>query len=282
MFVEERFAGQSGPCSACGQPITIPHSATAGGFPPPAKKAGVPIGVVLGIVGGVALFGFCIIGILVALLLPAIQAARTSARRAQSMNNLRQIGLALHNYHEIYRQLPPAYVTDSQGKPLYSWRVLILPFIEQNALYEQFDKTKAWNAPENLAISNMMVPVFRSPGDGSVAPNGTSYVCFTGPNTVLPGDKGISFASCTDGLSNTIMVVETQGIQGSWAAPNDIDTGNKPRPAIPPNAIKGNFPGGTNVLFADGSVQFMRDTIPSAGWIEMVDRQDGQGVRPSY
>ncbi|QDU78053.1 hypothetical protein Pan97_51330 [Bremerella volcania] len=78
-------------------------------------------------------------GIVVALLVPAIGQARMAAQRMQSQNNLKVIGLALHNYHDTYGTLPPAYIPDEDGQPMHSWRVLILPFVEANHIYAQYD-----------------------------------------------------------------------------------------------------------------------------------------------
>src|SRR6476469_182788 len=85
-----------------------------------------------------------IIGVLVALLLPAVQAAREAARRMQCSNHLKQIGLALQNYHDTFGSLPPAYLADSQGKPIHSWRVLILPFLENTTLYDRYSFDEPW------------------------------------------------------------------------------------------------------------------------------------------
>src|SRR5262249_18476914 len=129
-------------------------------------------------------------------------------------------GLALLNYQEVYGSLPPAYVTDAEGKKLYSWRVLILPYLEQPALYEAFDKTKAWNSPENAALSHQIIPVFESPGDpGELC----SYFAIAGRGTAFEGSKAIGFRDVTDGLSNTICVVEARNTGHTWAEPYDID-----------------------------------------------------------
>ncbi|MCL4191413.1 MAG: DUF1559 domain-containing protein, partial [Thermoguttaceae bacterium] len=102
------------------------------------------------------------IGVLVALLLPAVQAAREAARRSQSMNNLKQIGLAMHNYYDSYRTLPAQANYDPQGKPLLSWRVQLLPFLEQQALYAQFHQDEPWDSAHNKTLIDKMPPVYRS------------------------------------------------------------------------------------------------------------------------
>ena len=93
------------------------------------------------------------------LLLPAVQAAREAARRMSCSNNIKQIGLAMQNYHTAYGTLPPAYTVDAQGRPLHSWRTLILPFIEQQALYGEIDLSKPWNDP--VTTSGSLKPRFR-------------------------------------------------------------------------------------------------------------------------
>src|SRR5436190_7601184 len=86
-----------------------------------------------------------ILGLLVALLLPAMRfGTREAARRMQCSNHLKQIGLALQNYHDEYKSLPPAYIADTEGKPMHSWRVLILPFMEQKPLYDKYDFNEPW------------------------------------------------------------------------------------------------------------------------------------------
>src|SRR5437867_7559265 len=125
--VAEQYAGQTGPCAACGKPITIPLAAPGTGYsyaPHAAAVGGAGAGIVVVIIGVIGALVVCG-GILAALLLPAIQAAREAARRAQSSNNLKQIALALHNYHDVHGSFPPAVVTDANGQPLYSGRVLL-------------------------------------------------------------------------------------------------------------------------------------------------------------
>jgi len=107
-----------------------------------------------------------IIGILVALLLPAIQAAREAARRSQCSNNVKQLGLALHNYHDTYSSFPFSWMADLSRPPLMNaqvWGVRILPFMEESALYDQYDNNVAAvneMAPLNLdKITHLVTPI---------------------------------------------------------------------------------------------------------------------------
>ena len=103
--------------------------------------------------------GLAIVFVLVALLFPARRGSREAARRTQCRNNLKQIALALHNYESHYHALPPAYTIDAEGKPLHSWRTLILPWIEQVNLYNSIDLSKPWDDPANAEALNTVPQV---------------------------------------------------------------------------------------------------------------------------
>jgi prepilin-type processing-associated H-X9-DG protein len=204
-------------------------------------------------------------GILIALLLPAVQAAREAARRTQCSNNLKQIALAFHNYHDTYKTFPPAYIPDEDGKPMHSWRVLILPFLGHNDLYQRYNFDQPWDSPSNMAVTNAPIPVYRCPSDpGSGVPNETNYMVITGPTTVFDGDKACSIRNILDGTSNTIMVVETFGTGVSWAQPNDLDasTITFPDGAPGPNSPGSRHPGGLQAAMCDGAVHFLSDSMP--------------------
>ena len=103
-------------------------------------------------------------GILVGLLLPAVQSARGAARRMTASNNLKQVMLGLHNYHDAYKRLPPSAITDDNGKPLLSWRVAVLPFVEEQALYEKFHLDEPWDSEHNLPLSKELPAAYDLPG----------------------------------------------------------------------------------------------------------------------
>ncbi|MCE9529241.1 MAG: DUF1559 domain-containing protein [Planctomycetales bacterium] len=215
-------------------------------------------------------FGVLVVcgGVLVALLLPAVQQAREAARRMQSANNLKQIGLAMHIYHDLYKEFPPAVVKDADGKPLYSGMVLLLPMLEQQGLYERFDKSKAWDSPENLSLSNMNLDVFMDPSNPSNVAGRTDYLFITGKNSILEDVPGMKheMVKITDGTSYTMLVIEVKG-NASWAAPNTWDL-SKP--------FDGSHPGVVQAVFADGSVHALSKKIDPETLRRLVERNDGQ------
>lgn len=193
----------------------------------------------------------------VALALPAVQAARSAARRAQSMNNLKQIVLALHNYHDVYQHFPPQYSTDAEGKPLLSWRVHILPFLEQQALYRQFKLDEPWDSPNNKRLAETVLAVYTSPGSHA-APGRTNYLGVSGPQGVFNGEKPTVIMDITDGTSNTIAVVEASDtLAVPWSKPDDF----VPDAVDPAAGLGGLWPGGFLAAMCDGSVRMFNMTV---------------------
>ena len=129
-------------------------------------------------------------GVLVALLLPAVQSAREAARRAQCVNNLKQIGLAMHNYQSANNAFPRPAITDKDGKPLLSWRVAILPYIEQQELYNKFKLDEPWDSPHNKALIKEMPPIYVCPSRANVEPGTTTYRVFVGQGRDLREGPG--------------------------------------------------------------------------------------------
>ncbi|NUQ63300.1 MAG: DUF1559 domain-containing protein [Pirellulales bacterium] len=216
---------------------------------------------------------FAVIGILIALLLPATQSAREAARRSQCSNNLKQISLALHNYHDTFGQFPPAAIgphnvpRDRQ----FSWMVAILPFLEQQSLYERLRLDLPWDHPHNAAVLQMAPAVLFCPSDPTPSATlegfpKTSYVAVTGTDSTLGSgstrgviglDRGLRLDEITDGASNTIMAAEvTDG--GPWFA-GGVGTARRIDDWIEKKTWS-RHPGGGNFVFADASVRFMHET----------------------
>ena len=252
--VSEQYAGQTGPCAACGKPITVP-----GGFPgtnyayaPQGRGGGGAIAVAVAVL---ALCGLCVVPILIALILPAVQAAREAGRRVSSQNNLKQIAIGMLNYHDVHGAFPPAVVTDANGQPLYSGRVLLLPFIEQKPLYDQFDLTQAWDSPRNLAISQTTLKVFRDPSSAQTQAGQTDYLFVTGAGTAFAPPGPHNTGTIRDGMSNTLFIIDVRNSGIGWAEPRDVDV-SQPM-SFPP----GNHPGVTLGAFFDGSVKSISSTV---------------------
>jgi Protein of unknown function (DUF1559) len=204
----------------------------------------------------------CAFGLIVALG-RAVGDAREAARRSQCSCNYCQILLALHNYHSQYDALPPAYIADASGKPIHSWRVLLLPFIEQSALYNRYSFSEPWNGPNNIKLLNSMPSNFACPSRCSNPTHLTSYVAVTGPGTLFPGARSTKFDDVIDGMSNTLMIVEVDSVNVPWTAPWDLDVRtmsfqiNDAKHA----GISSKHPGGANVGVADGRTRWARNSV---------------------
>jgi prepilin-type processing-associated H-X9-DG protein len=209
------------------------------------------------------------------LLMPAVGSARGVARRAQCQNNLKQIALALQNYHEANGCFPPAYIADRNGKPMHSWRVLILPYLGQNPVYSAYDFTEPWDGPKNKKLSASLSPVYICPSEtnaGALGAFHTNYVAVVGRNAAWPGEKsrklGVDFPG---GASTTIMVVEVANSGIPWMEPRDLslDALGAAGAKSSALAVSGNHghsadffftydrPCGANVAMADGSVHYL-------------------------
>jgi prepilin-type processing-associated H-X9-DG protein len=216
-----------------------------------------------------------------ALLLPAMQASRSAARRAQSVNNLKQIGLALHNHHSTNERFPPQAITDKDGKPLLSWRVTILPFLEQQDLYNQFKLDEPWDSEHNKPLIARMPAVFAIPG-AAAEPGKTFYRGFSGPSTLFDPKvkEGVGIATVVDGTSNTIGIVEARKAV-IWTKPDEeipFDAAKPEKAKDLPPALGGHFPGGFNALFLDGSVRFLKETINLNVLRALITRDGGEVI----
>src|SRR5262249_3525398 len=142
------------------------------------------------------------------IILSSVQAVRELATRARDANNLKQIGLAMHNYHDANGAFPPAALYDKDGKALLSWRGLLLPYVEKDNLYQQFKVDEPWDSPHNKKLLARMPPVYKHPNVKKTSPGGTFYQVAVGKGTIFDGKRGLRITDITDGTSNTIMVAE--------------------------------------------------------------------------
>ncbi|QJW92691.1 DUF1559 family PulG-like putative transporter [Frigoriglobus tundricola] len=209
-------------------------------------------------------------------LVPAAQKLRGSAAQIQSANNLKQIGLAIHNYHDATGSLPQDIV-DKKGKPLLSWRVSLLPYLEQANLYNQFKLDEPWDSDNNKQWSQAMVKVFLSP-EAKLPEKPewgmTSYRGISGPGAVFEKGMRLTILNVTDGTSNTIGVIETDELV-PWAKPSDYPFDpKKPLPKIVPVGGKATF----LAAFVDGSVHSVKVSTPEKTLKALFTRAGGEVI----
>jgi len=205
----------------------------------------------------------------------AVQKVRNSAGRMSSVNNLKQLALAMFNYESVNGHFPAAAVYDKSGKPLLSWRVLVLPYIEQDALYKEFHLDEPWDSDHNKKLLDKMPPLFGGTDETARKNNETHYQTFVGKGAIFDGKKGKKIADITDGLSNTIMVVEAKKAV-PWTKPDDVsfDAGK----LVP--KLGGLFDGIFNAAMADGSVHSFPLTIKEEKLRALITRNGGEVIEP--
>lgn len=193
-----------------------------------------------------------VIGILVALLLPAVQAAREAARRNDSLARLRDFSIGLQNYHDTQGKFPAHASYSDDGKPLLSWRVHLLPYIEEAALYRQFHLDEPWDSEHNQKLIAQMPDIYQSAKSPLQQTDGkTLYMAPIGENYVMDGtENSVGLRQLTDGTSKTIVLVEADpGKAVIWTKPDDL----KVDPDNPVAGLGSLYAGGIfQAAFADG------------------------------
>ena len=205
---------------------------------------------------------------------PIIARARQAAQRSASVNNLKQIALAMHNYHSTYNRFPAAVIIGPDGKTPHSWRVELLPYLEQNELFTAYKMDEPWDSPNNKKVLEKMPRVFAAIPDAG----GTfsSYFVLSGDETAFPGERPVRIADITDGTSNTIMLVEAKR-DIPWTKPEDIPyEAKKPFPKL-----GGFFPEGFNAALCDGSVRFLANGIAEPVLRALTTRGGGE-IIPNF
>jgi hypothetical protein len=190
----------------------------------------------------------------------------------QCRNKLKQIGIALHNYHDDYGCFPPPYIADASGKPMHSWRVLLLPYIEERSLYELYDFSEPWNGPNNRLLAGEIPAVYRCTDLPRGLTSESAFLAIVGPSTAWRTDQPTSLSDIKDGLGNTLMVVEVHESGVNWLEPRDWAAATMPLPAsqLPQPKYQRHSHGrhahesGNWGVFADGNVHLLPSDMPPA------------------
>lgn len=232
-----------------------------------------------------------IIGVLIGLLLPAVQFARESARQTTCRNHLHQVGLALHAYHNMHRSLPigcidSRVVSRRRTSKNFAWSAALLPFIEQQSLHDSIDFGIPFDDSANALPASVVVDTY-------LCPTAPVQLVRRGPTQLGPMQRGpthygglygetlvdreqrdgvflyndaVAFRDCLDGLSQTMAVSEdVVGPHGEWINGNNVFVQshgiNDPSAWIFDNEIRSLHPGGATALFVDGSVHLIHESI---------------------
>jgi len=240
------------------------------------KPGGGTVLIIAIVVGVVALLGCGGLAILIGLLLPAVQKVREAASRTTEQNHLKQMSLALHKDHEAADQWTVPFAHDERGtvhKGL-SFRVNLLPYMEQDALYRSFDLSQPWDGQRNKPFSDTPVKPFQSVYDPQPGTS-TPFRTFVGGGALFdPDGKPVRISGVTDGLSNTILLVHATE-QVPWAQPKELPY--SPTAPVPALGHKSE-PRGTNVAMADGSVRFLKKETPEQVLRGLITRAGGEQV----
>src|SRR6185295_15300184 len=186
-----------------------------------------------------------------------LPALKEKASREVGMNQLRQIGIAFFMHHEVEKSYPAHAIYSADGKtPLLSWRVAILPFIDEKALYDQFKLAEPWDSEHNKKLIPKMPKMYAAPFAVAAKPGETHYQVVTGPKTLFDGAKKSLMKDVVDGTSNTLLVVEAKD-SVTWTKPADMTL---PEAEDQKLAVGGHYTNGFQVLFCDGNVRFLAAT----------------------
>jgi hypothetical protein len=269
-LVDDQFSGHVGLCVTCNQSIEVPHFlANSGEAYRAAPSTRTSLGpnsrrLIAATIGVIILAGA--IGVAYRYGSPAV--ARLSATRIQgaATRNLEQIASALNAYAADYGTYPMPVIRDASGRAMHSWRVAILPYLNEHDLYKQYDLNKPWDAPENLAFAENIPKVYVATNQGTWTGAQCYYHLVTGDRTVFPKSGPLSPKRIIDDPTKTALVVEGMSKQNStsmWTEPNELDfqamTGAiGQNPGIEIGAVT---EGGAAIATVDGQGHFLEESM---------------------
>lgn len=199
-----------------------------------------------------------------------------SRRRQACINNLQNIGRALQQYRDLHGSFPPAYLADAQGRPMHSWRVLILPQLEREDLYELYDFTQPWNSRHNLQLAERMPLLYAGPMNQRKNRTNTEYVAAVGPHYAFaPSGAPQSPDQIAGDATGTIMILEWIDSSICWLEPRDgppLRNGEAILPPIPKHET-------ITVLFADGRINSLPATTTTAEFQALLTIAGDDGAR---
>lgn len=268
-------------------PNPPPNRASAPGRAPLKGVAGSQGPSVPLLVGG-AVAVLAILGFGVAILMmnggkvahgPSLAVGSDEEQIKQSKRQLTGIAIALHQYHDTFRVLPPEKELarrDDSGRPLLSWRVHLLPFIEEQELYRQFKLDEPWDSPHNSALVEQMPKLYRRPGS-QAGPGRTCYLGIDGVGGAFEGGGGKGFHQFIDGTSNTAIIVEVNdSLAVEWTRPADYSYAT----TDPGAGLRSVWADGAQAILGDGRVVLLKRLDNTTDLLRLFQMGDGQVLRP--
>jgi prepilin-type processing-associated H-X9-DG protein len=208
----------------------------------------------------------------------AVLRIQSAAAVLQSANNLKQIALALHNYHDTNNAFPPAAVCDKKGKPQLSWRVLILPYIEEDRLYKEFKLDEPWDSEHNKKLIARMPKVYAMPGKSKPGDTDTYYRVFVGNGAGFDWLMGGKITGITDGTSNTLMVI-TAADAVPWTKPDELEFDpDKDMTKLFGKVVNGK----AQVAMFDGSVHTLKKLPSRETTNALITKNGGEVIGPDF
>jgi hypothetical protein len=197
-----------------------------------------------------------------------------TATKTKNSNNLKKLAIGIRIFHNVYNQFPigdSPIIKYRDGQPLLSWRVSLLPFIEEDSLYRKFKLDQPWDSPDNLKLLDQIPKVYQNLDYKGLGSH-TTVLAINGPGAVFnPGEK-LHFRNVTDGTSQTVLVINAGPDKAvPWTKPQDL--------TYQPDAIVKSL-GDVNdpfmVMFADGAIYPVRKTVDERTLLKMFQRNDGK------
>jgi hypothetical protein len=286
--VLDKYAGQSGPCVECGKPVTMPHYNERGMLVPsmdmqskrPKKAASGKPNWMSALVGSAIVVTVLLLGFMVMWLAwPSLQIRMRRIAQTRDLENMLVIAEALNAYCDKHGTYPPPYVSDDAGKPLYSWRVLVLPFMGYEDIYNQFELGQAWDSPANTNLIRRMPSEFASPNAVDALSNfEANYALITGAGTLFPPSGPLSNTNID---KQTILLVETRN-NVTWSKPSDIDIGRGLRVGTTPMVDLGGLHAGSFTAVTVEKEKFrIPSNVPQTILDALVTPQGGENVQTS-
>jgi hypothetical protein len=238
------------------------------------------------------LAGTLIAGGLLVWLAVAIRHARHDAEKSECKGKLSQISLALSNYHADYGCYPPAYVADENGRPMHSWRVLLLPYWDAGDFYRRYRFDEPWDGPNNRKLgaeANTPCTLYHCPSDwretgGADNSRMTNYVVVRSPETAWNGTRSASRIDITDDPASTPLVVEVANSGIHWMEPRDLDLSEMAATINSKTAegISSRHPLGAWCILADGAARFLPENMPPERLRFLLTVRDGKNRKSGF